>query len=283
VSKNDEAIVRELWKYEDHYPRETLLTPDDFVTWRIDWNDKVENICSIADQLGLAPETFLFIDDNPVERARVRQRLPEIEVWGEELFSLRRRLLSDPRLQLPRITGEAAARTQLTKAQLSRRSARADSLSESDFVASLDVQTRIERLASGTDLARVSELFQRTTQFNATGGKFPVAELEALLHEPGAAIFAARVKDRFGDHGLVGAAVIRRGEIAGLVVSCRVLGLGVEHVFVRHIVDALSTELDRIGARIVATDRNHPVRNIYRDSGFSIDGDGIWWRILRAG
>ncbi|MGH6970501.1 MAG: HAD-IIIC family phosphatase, partial [Caulobacteraceae bacterium] len=97
VSKNDEATVRELWRYPDHYPKERLLTPDDFVTWRVNWNDKVENIGAIADELGFAPSAFLFIDDHPVERDRVRQRLPEVEVWGEDPFELRRRLLADPR------------------------------------------------------------------------------------------------------------------------------------------------------------------------------------------
>src|SRR6185312_8523341 len=109
VSKNDEATVRELWKYPDFYPRDRLLTPDDFVITRINWRDKVENIRAIADALGFAPETFIFIDDHPIERERVRQRLPQIEVWGEDLAGLRRRLLSDPRLQLPSITAEAAA------------------------------------------------------------------------------------------------------------------------------------------------------------------------------
>ncbi len=100
VSKNDEATVRELWKYPDNYPRNRLLTPDDFVTWRVNWNDKVDNIRSIAEELGFALDAFLFIDDHPVERDRVRQRLPEVEVWGEDPFSLRRMLLNDPRLQV---------------------------------------------------------------------------------------------------------------------------------------------------------------------------------------
>ena len=74
VSKNDEATVRELWNYPEHYPRERLLTPDDFVTWRVNWDDKVDNIRSIAEELGFALDTFLFIDDHPVERDRVRQQ-----------------------------------------------------------------------------------------------------------------------------------------------------------------------------------------------------------------
>ena len=179
VSKNDEATVRELWKYPDHYPRQRLLTLDDFVTWRINWNDKVDNIRSIADQLGFALDAFLFIDDHPIERDRVRRRLSEVEVWGESPFGLRRALLDDPRLQLPRITAETAARTELVKAQLGREQFRAEALNEADYIASLNIQCSIERLGAGAALERIAELFQRTTQFNTTGRTFSAAELAA--------------------------------------------------------------------------------------------------------
>ena len=278
VSKNDEATVRELWKYDDHYPRERLLTPDDFVTWRVNWTDKATNIRSIADELGFALETFLFIDDHPVERERVRQQLPDVEVWGEDPFALRRRLLTDPRLSPPRITEESAARTEATKAQLSRGRHRADSSDEASFLASLNVQTRIEQLAPGAALERVEELFQRTTQFNTTGAKFAVAALAAMLGRPDAAVFTAHVSDRFGDHGLVGAAVIEGREIVGLAMSCRVLGLGVEGHFVQHILTSLGA--GEVTARIIETPRNGPVRNLYRDNGFTLGDDAIWRRTL---
>jgi FkbH-like protein len=281
VSKNDEATVRELWTYEDHYPRERLLTPDDFVTWRVNWTDKVENIRSIADELGFAEDAFLFIDDNPVERENVRQRLPEVEVWGEELFSLRRRLLTDPRLQVSRVTEDAAQRTAMTQAQLERQRTQADAADQESFLASLNVQTSIARLEPGSAaLDRVEELFRRTTQFNATGARFTAAELDALIQRPGGRVFAVQVSDRFGDHGLVGAAVIEGGEIAGLALSCRVLGLGVEHAFLRFVIEALSADHAELTARIIETSRNTPVRNVYRDNGFELDGDGVWRRAL---
>jgi len=276
VSKNDEATVRELWKYPDHYPRRRLLTLDDFVTWRINWNDKVDNIRSIADQLGFALDAFLFIDDHPIERDRVRKRLPEVEAWGENPFDLRRALLEDPRLQLPRLTAETAARTDLVKAQLGRQQFRAETLDEAEYIASLKIQCRIERLGPGAQLDRIAELFQRTTQFNTTGRRFSAAELGVLMSDPAAHVFSLHVADRFGDHGLVGAAVVAHGEIAGLVMSCRVLGLGVEHTFLRHVVDALKQKFDALTARIVATPRNIPVRNIYRDNGFVAEEDGLW-------
>ncbi|HLZ76905.1 HAD-IIIC family phosphatase [Phenylobacterium sp.] len=280
VSKNDEATVRELWTYEDHYPRERLLTPDDFVTWRVNWTDKVENIASIADELGFALDAFLFIDDNPVERENVRQRLPAVEVWGEELFSLRRRLLTDPRLQVPRVTQDAAQRTAMTQAQLARQRTQADAPDRESFLASLNVETNIARLEPGSPaLDRVEELFKRTTQFNATGAKFTAAELDGLIGR-GGAVFAVQVSDRFGDHGLTGAAVIEGGEILGLALSCRVLGLGVEHAFLQFILDALSADHAELTARIIETSRNTPVRNVYKDNGFELVGDGVWRRKL---
>ncbi|MGZ3374994.1 MAG: HAD-IIIC family phosphatase [Phenylobacterium sp.] len=280
VSKNDEATVRELWTYDDHYPRERLLTPDDFVTWRVNWTDKVENIASIADELGFALEAFLFIDDNPVERENVRQRLPEVEVWGEELFSLRRRLLTDPRLQVPRVTEDAAQRTAMTQAQLARQRTQADAPDKASFLASLNVQTDVARLEPGSPaLERVEELFKRTTQFNATGARFTASELGALIGR-GGAVFTVQVSDRFGDHGLAGAAVIEGGEILGLALSCRVLGLGVEHEFLRFILEALAADHPELSARIIETSRNTPVRNVYRDNGFELVGDGLWRRAL---
>ena len=274
VSKNDEALVRQLWTYPEHYPRERLLTSDDFVTWRVNWTDKVENIRSIAEELGFAPSAFLFIDDRPDERDRVRQRLPEVEVWGEDPFALRRRLLTDPRLQLPRLTDEAGQRTDLVKAQLTRQRLRGETMSEADYRASLNVRHAVRRLGPGDPVGRIVELFERTTQFNATGRRFAVAELEAMLADPAQAVFSLSVSDRFGDHGLTGAIVVSEGEIVGLAVSCRVLGLGVEQAFVAEVVGQPGHR--RLIARIVETARNAPVRHVYRDAGFTLGDDGAW-------
>src|SRR4029077_4037991 len=189
VSKNDEAVVRALWKYPDSYPRERLLTLDDFVTHRINWNDKVDNIRSIADELGFAPEAFLFVDDSPIERERVRQRLPEVEVWGEDLLTLRRALLDDPRLQVARATNESSRRTELMKARLGRARLQAEAADEESYLASLQIKIRIERVATEANFDRINELFRRTTQFNATGRVFTALQLRELAAASDARIF----------------------------------------------------------------------------------------------
>ena len=275
VSKNDEALVRELWTYPDHYPRERLLTPDDFVTWRVNWEDKAANIASIAEELGFAIDAFTFIDDHPVERERVRQALPAVQVLGEDPFALRHILLTDPAFQVLKITEESAVRTDLVKAQLGRERQR--TASGDDFLASLEVVTTCERPTEAATLNRVAELFQRTTQFNTTGRTFAEAELARLA---GAGqVFVAYCKDRFGDYGLVAAAVLDGAEIAAFAMSCRVIGLKVEHTFLTFVLDAIADRHSEVLAQIIETSRNGPVRHLYADNGFTLE-DRTWRRAL---
>jgi FkbH-like protein len=277
VSKNDEALVRELWRYPDHYPHDRLLTPDDFVTWRVNWDDKAANVASIAEELGFAPDALLFIDDHPVERERVRRALPQVEVLGEDLFSLRRILLSDPRLQTPRVTAESAARTDLVKTQLGRERQRAMAPDAAGFLASLEVVCGFDRPADGAMLERVAELFQRTTQFNTTGLTLSGGELAA--HAARGGVFTATCRDRFGDYGLVAAAVVEAGEIIAFAMSCRVIGMQVEHRFLAFVLDAQGAGPGEVTARIVETPRNGPVRHLYADNGFVRHGE-TWRRPL---
>ena len=276
VSKNDEATVRELWRYPDTYPVERLLTPDDFVTWRVNWDDKVDNIRSIADELGFALDAFVFVDDNAVERERVSQRLPEVAVLGEDPFALRRALLDDPRLQRPRVTDEAARRSDLVKAQLQRNRLQTEAVDEAAVVASLELQCRIERLDPASHGDRVVELLQRTTQFTTTGRAFTASDLARIVGAHDGAVFVMQVRDRFADHGLTAAAVIEGGEITALAMSCRVIGLGVEHRFLQHVLNEMAGEHAYLSGRIITTARNAPVRNLYADNGFAPNMEGMW-------
>ena len=271
ASRNDEAVVRQLWRWPDHYPTDRLLTPEDFVTWRVGWGDKATSLREIAAEVGFAPSALVFIDDSPRERAQVRAELPDVEVWGENLYALRRRLLEDPRLQRASVTPEAAARGDLVKAQLSRERLRAQTADEAAFRASLQIVCDVFP-ACADDWPRVAELFARTTQFNTTGAKFSVNELAR------ASVYAMRVKDRLADHGLVGAAVVQGGEIVGFALSCRVIGLGVEQRLLAEIVAGRPD----LAAVYVETPRNGPARNLYRDGGFTQGADGKWRLAARA-
>src|SRR6201999_3462505 len=100
----------------------------------VNWEDKPSNIAATAEELGFALDAFVFVDDHPVERERVRQALPEVEVLGEDIYGLRRALLADPRLQVASVSGEAARRTELVKAQLGRERERTGAGSKAEFL-----------------------------------------------------------------------------------------------------------------------------------------------------
>jgi len=136
------------------------------------------------------------------------------------------------------------------------------------------------RLTPEDDLQRIEELFQRTTQFNTTGRKFPVGELKGLVGDAANALYALYVSDRFGDHGLVGAAIVERNVISGLALSCRVLGMGAETEFLNGLIASLGEDRTNLVARIIETDRNLRVRHIYADHGFELGEDGVWRREL---
>ncbi len=276
VSKNDEATVRDLWRYGDHYPLDRLIHLEDFVTHRINWQDKVTNIRSIADELGFTLDSFVFVDDNPVERERVSQALPEVVVLGDNPFELRRRLLTDPRLQSPIVTSESGDRTKLVAAQLRRAELRRSASDEEAFRDSLQLECDVRRVSLGDGLERIRELFDRTTQFNTTGRKFTALELTSILENANNYVFTMRFRDRFGDHGMVGACVVEAFEITAFAMSCRALGLGIEQRFLTSVLERLAAEGRPVTARIIPTSRNLPAANIYRDHRFTDEGAGRW-------
>jgi FkbH-like protein len=275
VSKNDEATVRSLWTYGPDYPSHRLLTPAHFVTTRINWRDKAENIQSIADELGFPLEAFVFVDDTPRERERILTGLPGVTVLGEDLLSLRRTLLTDPRLQSPYRTREAENRSRLVETGIEREKLRREAPDHAAFIQSLSVVASVERV--GADALdgvadRICELVSRTTQFNATGRRFTAGDLRRIVGAPDGRIYVLHMRDRLGDHGLVGVAVVLGEEILNLVMSCRVIGLGGETA----LLDAVVGEGRRLRGRIVPTDRNLPVRHVYARHGFR-EGDGGEW------
>ena len=211
-----------------------------------------------------------------MERERIRQALPEIALLGEDLAGLRRHLLTDPRLQPPVVTADSLERTAMTRATLERGRSRESFDDRDAFIASLGIVLDCRALASGDDTARVAELLQRTTQFTTTGRRFSSAELSRMLECGAASVFVARASDRFGDHGVVGALIVEGEEIVAFAVSCRALGMDIEHRFLGFVVGEMAAQGLRLRGQIVETERNFPARNIYRDNGFVLQPDGVW-------
>lgn len=273
VSKNDEARIRDLWRYI--YGGRLELA--DFASVKINWEPKADNIERILAELNLLPRSAVFIDDNPVERANVKSAFPDLRVLDASPYKWRRILLWAAETQVPYITGESARRTEMIQAQVARETARTR-MSRPEFLASLDIRVRLFPLRDAADerFARSFELINKSNQFNTTGRRWTQDECIAAF-AAGTIFWAFEVEDRFTRYGVVGVAIATGGDIQQFVMSCRVVGLEVELAVVAAVTRAAGGQA--IG-RLVETDANFLCRDLFARCGFVARDDG--W-VLPAG
>ena len=226
ASKNDEARIRSIWP---KIMRDRLLL-EDFAAVRINWNAKADNMREILRTVNLLPRNVLFIDDNPVERGAMAAAFPDMRVLGANPLMLRRVLLLAPEMQVATVTDEARARTRMVQAQLERESDREAAQSPAEFARTLAVRVQVSaiRRDDHPKYARAFELLNKTNQFNTTGQRWTQAEMTAFLAQGGTMVIYD-VEDRYTSYGLVGAVLVRDARLVQWVMSCRVIGLGVEH------------------------------------------------------
>jgi FkbH-like protein len=284
ASKNNPGDVDEVL---DRHPG-MVLRREHFAALRANWQDKVTNLRELAEELDLGLDSFVFLDDNPVERDWVRAALPEVLVPElphdpvERPAFLRRA----PWFRRISVTGADAARTESYLAQSRRRELHARVTSFDDFLAELGQEVVVEPLHEGS-LARAAQLAQRTNQFNLATRRYTVAELEAIAADPATEAYTLALSDRFGDSGITGLAILRfldgTAEIDTLLLSCRVLGRRVEDAFLAFLGERARERGARVLlGRYVESPRNEQVRSFYPERGFEPDGDGYRLDLERA-
>lgn len=229
-SKNNEVDVAEVFNCH----QDMALKRDHFVSWRINWKPKSVNLASLAAELNLGLDSFIFVDDDPVECAEVESRCPEVLVFQlprdpEKIPDFLKHLWVFDHLN---ITAESRQRTAFYQQNLAREALLGSSVSFEEFLRDLRLTVDFAELEK-RDAARVSDLTLRTNQFNTTGIRHSEGELQRLRRSGEMEGFVVRVKDRFGDYGLVGVILFRIVEktlVADLfLLSCRAMGRGVEH------------------------------------------------------
>jgi FkbH-like protein len=219
-----------------------VLGESDFAAWRINWLPKWRNIESIAEELNLGLEHVLFVDDNPAEREQIRQMLPDVKVLelpaDPALYT--EALLSSPYLVCLAMTDEDRRRKSIYHAGAAREARRSSFASVEDFYASLGSRLHIQPLDEG-NVCRAEQLAQKTNQFNATSRRYARRQLESLANDDPAApglrsgVYVVGLEDRFSERENIGLLIARWGqphdgavEIDSFLLSCRVLGRGIE-------------------------------------------------------
>lgn len=273
-SKNDEKLALSVI---DEHPA-MILRKDDFVAWRINWEDKAANIAQLAEEINLGLDSFVFLDDSPQERDRVRQALPEVFVpdmpaspseYGPFLTAL-------SCFETPGLEREDLERTQMYQAEKSRNEFRNLSGDLDGWLRSLQIQVRAAPLCRET-LPRAAQLLNKTNQFNLSLRRLDEKSFWDWSQEPRHSAYTFHVSDRFGDFGLVGLATLSvsgsEAQIVDFVMSCRVMGKQVEEALLGYTVArAQAAGVARVLAEPVDGPRNGPAKQFF---GGKLSGDGL--------
>jgi FkbH-like protein len=271
----------------DEHP-EMLLRREHFAAMRVNWEPKAANLAALAEELGLGLDSFVFLDDSPVERAAVRRALPEVIVpeLGTDPSTYAAVLRAIPALERLSASAEDAERTRYYVEDRQRRELQTGAESVEDFLASLDVKVEIAPIGA-MSLARAAQLTQKTNQLNLTTRRYTESQLKARLESPGWAGYVLRSSDRFGDNGIVGVALTEAKdgalEIDTLLLSCRVIGRQIETAFVAVLAQAARAEgLTRLQGWFIPTAKNAPAQRIYELAGLACverDGSSELWAL----
>ena len=261
-SKNEEHDVWSVFEQRSDFG----LSRDQIVAAAVNWLPKSQNILSLAESLNLGLDSFIFLDDNPVECAEVRSGCPSVLTvrWPQEDSAATKLLDHLWELDAHVTTAEDKQRTQRYKEEFRRQQSLSSAANFHDFIDSLNLVIDSQELSDG-DIARASQLTMRTNQFNFTTIRRAEVELRELADDPRYACRTIRVSDRFGDYGLVGfyIALIKDDslQVDSFLLSCRVLGRGVEYEMASELGQiALSHNLPQVRWPHIPTERNTPAR-----------------------
>jgi FkbH-like protein len=264
-SKNNEQDVLDVFA---RHP-DMRLKREHLVAWRINWQAKSQNLRSLSEELQLSLESFIFIDDNPLECAEVQASCREVLIFPlpQDLGRLAHLLRHFWAFDHLRVTAEDKKRTVLYEQQLQRQAFQKESSTLKDFLEGLKLHVQIAPLEEA-QLNRVTQLTQRTNQFNCSTIRRTESEIHQFCRADkgrGGECLVVEVSDRFGDYGLVGVILFTVGpgelEVDTFLLSCRSLGRGVEHQMLAKLGEiAHERGVSRVLIPFIPTSQNTPAR-----------------------
>jgi FkbH-like protein len=276
-SKNNEDDV---WEVLDNHPQ-SLLKRKHFSAWRINWDDKVSNIQSLADELNIGIDSMVFVDDSPMECELVEERFPQVTVLQvpDKLYHYPHLLFKAGLFDTLKISEEDKNRTAMYQAQARRNSERNKFTDIADYLSSLELQATIHPVRK-EEIPRTAQLTQKTNQFNLTTRRYSEADIAAMSKDPLKEVYTLSVKDRHGDYGLTGVLIAslkdKKCMVDSLLLSCRILGRRLEYVFVQQCFQDIQKNhpVEIWEAEYIPTVKNQQVIDFWDKVGFTAVNQG---------
>jgi len=275
VSKNEDDAAR--LPFRQH--PEMLLREADIAVFIADWTDKATNLARVAKTLNIGTDALVFLDDNPAERARVRQMLPEVAVpEAPEDPALFPRVLAQSGLfETVALSAEDAKRAAQYAENAERAAAMAEIGDYGDYLVSLEMTCDLAPF-DRVGRARIAQLVNKSNQFNLTTRRYTEADIARFETDPGVFDLQARLTDRFGDNGMISVVMFRTGPEEWLcdtwLMSCRVLKRRVEEAVLAAVADAArAAGAKRLVGDYLPSEKNRMVAGHFEGLGFAAAGD----------
>lgn len=283
-SKNDEENALSGLKRPD-----SILSPDDFVSIKANWEPKCENLASTAKELSLLPESFVFVDDNPAERAIISERLfqtavPEID----EAERYIRVLDKSGFFEVTALSDDDLKRSDMYAGNAKRTQAQSAFTDYGEYLKSLEMEGEIQSFIP-LYMSRIAQLTNKSNQFNLTTKRYSQAEIEAVAEDPKHITVYGKLGDKFGDNGVVSVLI---GRIDGedqdelhmelWIMSCRVLKRDMEYAMMDELVAKANQKgIKKIVGYYYPTAKNAMVKEFYARMGFDrvsedAEGNTVW-------
>jgi FkbH-like protein len=277
ASKNNEADVQEAFATNPHM----VLAAEHFAHMEVHWGPKDRSLAAIAARLNIGMEHLVFVDDSPVECELVRAACPMVTVieLPKQPERYVRALLEEGLFDGLSYSEEDSRRLELYRQRAQAEEMLSQSGSLDEVLRNLGTEVTVAPVDESS-LARAAQLTQKTNQFNTTTRRYTEADVSRRRGDSDWLATTVRVRDRFGDHGIVGVMLAHRDgdalEVDSFLLSCRVIGRKVETVMLAALCDeAQSRGLGRLRGEIVVTKKNEPARDLYQRHGFRrVGGDG---------
>jgi FkbH-like protein len=257
-----------------------VLKENDFSCMKINWNDKASNMREISEELKIGLDSFVFFDDDPVNRALIREIMPEITTpdlpHDPSCYSEVIQSLHD--FSTFQITSEDSNRGQMYSEQKLRIESQNSSSDISEFLKTLNLEIDIKKTNSFT-IPRISQLTLKTNQFNLTTKRYQEDEIKKFSENNNILIGCAQIKDKFGDNGITGVFIVEKTNsdewfLDTFLLSCRVMGREVEKGMLSFIINqAKKNNIKRLKAKFIPTSKNKPIENFLPNCKFHQEND----------
>jgi FkbH-like protein len=272
-SKNNLTDVESVLKNHDGM----TLKSEDFSIKKINWDDKVSNLQSIAKTLNIGTDSLVFVDDSDFEVNFVKERLPEITI-----IKVPEKTVDYPKVIRENLglffnvskTDEDAERIKMYKEQIQREEIKSVYSNLEEYIKSLEIQIQVH-VNDNAIVPRMAQMTQKTNQFNLTTKRYSEGDIQNFINKEDATVFAISVADKFGDNGITGLCIVKHNDgiarVDSFLLSCRIIGRSIEFKFIDYVVSQLKKRGTKtIYSEYLKTLKNEQVVNFYDSMGFEI-------------